>query len=283
MLNPVSNYIKQLISIHKKVLLWPINWLENRGSNEIAVFIRNIKNRLTDKKHRFGFDKTKMLFYVIESNQIHYFGNRIRGLNLYSHGLTNRAKKLSYSYLLNKIDISKDDIVIDCGANYADLFIWLKEKIKPENYITFEPGNEEFKTIIENAPQSTNNNIGLGNENCIKKFYINKQSADSSFIEPNFYTETAELKTITLSSYINKHGIKKIKLLKLEAEGFEPEILDGAHDIMYLIEYVAIDGGYERGVLREETFSYLTNFLINHGYEMMGINLESGRDLFKRT
>ena len=282
-MKPLKNYIIYLLSLRiKDILLYPANLLEKKGNNDIAFFVRNFRNTLRRQKHYFGFDTHKKLFYVIDDESKHYFGNRIRGFELYKNGLSDRAVSLANSYFLNKIEISKEDIIIDCGANYADLFLWLREKINSKNYITFEPGNEEFKTILENAPQSTNNNVGLGDENKTTTFYLNSQSADSSIIEPLSYTDTVEIKTITLSQYVNDNNIEKIKLFKLEAEGFEPEILEGSKDVIHLIEYIAIDGGYERGKLQEETFSYLTNFLLKNGFEMIGINLIGGRALFQR-
>ena len=34
---------------------------------------------------------------------------------------------------------------------------------------------------------------------------------------------------------------KKVKLLKLEAEGFEPEILQGSNKVLNKIEYIGVD------------------------------------------
>ena len=67
--------------------------------------------------------------------------------------------------------------------------------------------------------------------------------------------------TTTLNKFFKKSKLGKIKLLKLEAEGYEPEILLGANKILDKIEYIAIDGGYERGKNSEETLSSQLNFL----------------------
>lgn len=259
-----------------------INKLEYIRNDELAIFIKNIFNKLNKQKHTFGFDPIKQLFYVLEKDQKHYFANRTRGFYLYEKGLKDRSQDIAQTYLLNTIDISHRDIIIDCGANYADLFLWLKDKIDPKNYITFEPGVEEFKVISTNAPRSINNNLGLSNETKTSKFYLNSQDADSSIVEPSSYTNVVEIKTITLSDYVKEQNIKRIKLFKLEAEGFEPEILEGSKDILNLIDYIAIDGGYERGTSQEETFSYLTNELIKNGFEMKGVKLYDCRALFQR-
>lgn len=270
-MNLLSREIKKLI-----------NKLEYIKNDKLAIFIKNTQNKINQQKHRFDFDPRNQLFYVTEENRKQYFANRTRGFYLYEKGIEVRSTLTAHSYLLHTIDISKGDIVVDCGANYADLFLWFKDKINPQDYITFEPGIEEFKVISANAPQSMNNNLGLSNESKTTKFYLNSQDADSSIVEPTSYTNIVEITTTTLSQYVKENNIQKIKLFKLEAEGFEPEILEGSKDILDLIEYIAIDGGYERGIEQEETFSHLTNVLIKNGFEMIGVNLYEGRALFQR-
>ena len=71
--------------------------------------------------------------------------------------------------------------------------------------------------------------------------------------------------------------------MKLEAEGFEPEILLGAKDSIKYINYVAIDGGYERGIKQEETFTKLTNRLIESGFSIIFVNFKFGRALFNNN
>ena len=193
-----------------------------------------------------------------------------------------RAKRLFQSYGLGQIKFDKTDVVIDCGANYADLWLTLRHKISPQNYITFEPGETEYAAIKMNAPNGIHNNIGLADKSGNAKFYLNEADADSSIVMPAKFTKEVNIQTISLSEYLMCNPISKIKLFKLEAEGFEPEILKGAMPILDKIEYIAIDGGYERGIKKEETFSHLTNVLASHGYKMQTIIFEWGRALFRR-
>ena len=60
-------------------------------------------------------------------------------------------------------------------------------------------------------------------------------------------------------------------MLKVEAEGYEPEILLGAGDKINNFEYIAIDGGYEKGINKEQTFAEQTNILLDNGFELIDI------------
>jgi FkbM family methyltransferase len=244
------------------------------------LFLINIKLALKGQRVRIRFNSDLNLFYADEGEQKHYFGDLQRGSTLYKKGLLKRGNKLAKTYMLDFISFNKEDTVIDCGANYADIWLYLHGKINPRNYITFEPGVIEHSAINLNAPNGLHKNLGLSNHSGSSIFYVNEHDADSSLIEPSKYSHKIEIKVITLSEFIRSNNLQRIKLLKLEAEGWEPEIIDGALDVLSRIEYIALDGGPERGTSEEETFSRINNILLNKGFELIGTNFNYGRALF---
>lgn len=261
--------IKKIVIQIRNILISPINNLQASSNVKIAIASANLKLYLKGMKLRVGYNKKYKLFSITDRNKKHYFGSLLRGLKMYSNGLDIRAKKLFDSYLLNNIKFEHDDFVVDCGANYADLWLSLEGKIKPTSYITFEPGIVEHKCVQLNAPNGTHNCLGLDNKVSEVTFYVNERFGDSSLVEPPEYTHTIDVNTTTLESYITTNNIHKIKLFKLEAEGYEPEILDGAKSILGRIDYIAIDGGYERGLNEDETFTELNNTLLDSGFELI--------------
>lgn len=280
-MTPILSYLKAIASIHKQVLAGPINRLQASDNPSIAVAAANMKLRFKGTKLLVSYDGDSNLFAINDGEKKHYFGNLLRGLNVYKRGLSKRSEKLFNSYFLNTINFAKSDLVIDCGANYGDLWLALKNKIDPSCYVTFEPGILEHSAITHNAPNGAHNRLGLSNKEGEVTFYVNEKDADSSVVEPSHFTHVISIQTVTLSSYVEANKISRIKLLKLEAEGFEPEILEGAKPVLDKIEYIALDGGYERGVKQEETFSAANNILLSAGFEMVSINFEWGRGLFR--
>tara|TARA_B100001175_G_C19499958_1_gene637531 strand:- start:197 stop:1021 length:825 start_codon:yes stop_codon:yes gene_type:complete len=253
----------------KSFFSWPLNKLQSSNNPKLAVTASNFKFFLKRSQLNVSYDSKLDLYLIKDGSKIHYFGNLLRGLKFYNEGLLNRSKKLFNSYLLENIKFNDKDIVIDCGANYGDLWLSLEGKINPSSYITFEPGIKEYQSLILNAPDGTHNCLGLDNKNGRVQFFVNERFGDSSLVEPSNYSHLVEIETTTLSSYIESKDITKIKLLKLEAEGYEPEILEGANSIIHTIEYIAIDGGYERGINEEETFTSLNSFLLKSGFKMI--------------
>ena len=200
-------------------------------------------------------------------------GVRIRfrhvGLGLmYQFGIARRARSLGEDYFLNMIDFRDGDIVFDCGANIGDLKLWFRLHGIDVQYVGFEPAPMEFRCLVENVAPSKVFNVGLWNEEGVLRFYIASQSADSSLIEPAHYDEVIEVQTKRLDGFLTE----KVKCLKLEAEGAEPEILEGIGDKLHLVEYVTADCGWERGVKQESTLAPVTNFLVSRGFEMIAVN-----------
>ena len=189
---------------------------------------------------------------------------------------------INESYCLDFIDFSNNDIVIDCGANIGDLFIGLENLILPSNYIAVEPNPSDFKMLKLNTYNSILINKALGNQNKILPFYVATEDGDSSLVEPRKFDKIIDISVVRLDKIIQELKLKKIKLLKLEAEGYEPEILEGAGTMLEKFEYIAVDGGYERGPSCKQTFTTITNYLLNNGFEIKDIYFPWSRALFRR-
>jgi FkbM family methyltransferase len=274
---------KDFIRLVYKVLIIVLRKIQSRFPPTVACFFQNVLMFLVQSKVRFNFDKTSKLFCVKEEKVLRYFGDMSRGFDIYGRSLTARGKNLAASYCLSHIRFNQDDIVIDCGANYGDLYLYLDGKINKKNYITFEPGPIEHSCIKKSLPEAKCFNLGLSNEIGVKEFYLCSSLGDSSFEKPNFFTEIVNVEVTTLNHFFFNNRIKNCKLIKLEAEGCELEILHGAQKILKFCQYVAIDGGRERGINSELTFHKLNNFLLNNKFEMIDIFGPAYRALYKNS
>ena len=264
----------------KKIFFFVLNLL----SPKLSCDLNNIRQKFFRRNFFFHYDKSLNLYYVCEENLKMYFPDRLRGIHTYSYGIMNRATQLIQTYNLELIKFSNNDVVIDCGANYGDLYTWLKSKDLNINYISFEPSPLEFKCLQLNCLNQNNNNIALSDINGDINFFLKTDSGDSSTIEPSTgYTEKIKVKSCTLSSYVLNNKIQKIKFLKIEAEGSEPEVLKGSKEILSRVDYIGVDGSPERGIKNETTIDYAIEFLNKNGFkvEASNINKNYAKALFK--
>lgn len=89
--------------------------------------------------------------------------------------------------------------------------------------------------------------------------------------------ESTEIMSVTRLDVLET---RKIKLLKLEAEGGEIEVTLGALGILPNICYISADLGFERGVHQENTIAQVTNLLLENGFSMAKAIAPSGRMTF---
>ena len=165
-----------MISILKKFLNKILFFSFENLNKFLSIKLINLILTLKKREHFFGYCEEKKLYFVRDNLNKHFFSNRQRGFGLYYQGLKSRRDQLKNSYKLNHISFKKNDLVIDCGANYGDLWLFLKDKINSNNYISFEPGINEYKSLICNAPNSQNINQGLGDSNKFLDFYVNEKA-----------------------------------------------------------------------------------------------------------
>jgi FkbM family methyltransferase len=266
----------------KELILQKFN-RNNLFSNSIMVIIENSVARLCGLRVRFSYNPNDNIFFASEDLKQIKFSNRIRGFSLYRNGIKKRAEFIFDSYCLKNIVFSEDDVVIDCGANSGDLMIKLKEFIKLSNYIGIEPNPSDFEILKLNVSnESKLINKGLGNSNQSLPFYVCTEDGDSSFIEPKKYSQICDISVLRLDNLMQQLNLNKVKLIKIEAEGYEPEILEGLGSSIDKCQYIAIDGGYERGKNCEQTFTKLTNHLLNNGFEIIDIYFPLYRALFSK-
>lgn len=239
----------------------------------------NLRRRIQNES--FEYDESRDLFYVTDQlGNAHYFKDPVRGSHLYWHGLKNRGDFLSKSYFLDKVNFDRDSVVIDCGANYGDLYLFLQKIIDAKYYFAVEPGEDEFTCLSHNAPDANLFQCGLGEKDELKEFFLNSADGDSSFVKPAKSHKSIVLRCRPLDDLIEELDIRKIKLLKIEAEGYEPEVLHGADFALSITEYVAVDAGPERGETSEITVVDVFNILFGKGFTLVDFNKKNCRALF---
>jgi FkbM family methyltransferase len=181
---------------------------------------------------------------------------------------------LANSYLLNEIKIEENALVIDCGANVGDFFFAFKKASnKPFRYRGFEPNPTDFLCATFNVPLDSFDirveNIALWNRDCKLDFFVDTEHASSSLIEPKIHTSILNVEAMRLDSIMNETNIF---LLKLEAEGAEPEVLEGADRLLHSIRYIVADVGPERGENEEETRESVIKLLTEKGFSILKEN-----------
>ena len=208
-------------------------------------------------------------FLVRDSSNELIIGFKER-FEFYMQSIEHRYKLLSEEYMLDEINFYENDIIVDCGANIGEIYSLIKQ-INGKNYnfhyFGFEPSKFEFNILNKNSNNNVEQPLALFNKDTKKNFYLNGELADSSLIKNDKSSNIVKVYCVRLDSFIDVD--KKIKLLKLEAEGSELDVLKGATKILQNIEYISADLGFEINNNTESSFIEVNQFLIKNGFELM--------------
>lgn len=198
-------------------------------------------------------------------NRVIEFHNEPVGANVYSRGIKERGEGIGRAYFLNKISFNNGDTIIDCGANTGDLLLWFQNRNLDIEYIGFEPSKAEYNCLKRNIDPHKSINSALWNIDGRKDFFVSSNNGDSSIFQPIEFEDVHSVKTERLDKYIEK----TVKLLKVEGEGAEPEIIEGLGNKLELINYISADLSDERGPMLEYTVTQVTNLLLSNGFELL--------------
>ena len=241
-----------------------VSFLFKNTSKNIFCAIFNLIYRNDGKIY---FEDNKYIKRSPEGRNIAFPNKRVmRLVNDYKSQITNFAN----SYFINDLNIKDTDTIVDCGANVGELNIALKEKGLNVNYIAFEPEKEIYKSLVFNNSEKKSilHNIGLSNETTTKKLYSDISGGNSSFVEFGISNFT-ENKVTRLDTLLDN---TPIKLFKLDAEGYEPEVLEGCEDIFKNIQYISVDFGNERGVGQENTIAKVNKILQENNFSLIKVS-----------
>lgn len=76
------------------------------------------------------------------------------------------------------------------------------------------------------------------------RFFTAPDEADGSLI--NDSGQSIEMNVLPLDDIMRRRGFPHVRLIKLDAEGAEPEVLRGASETLQRTSYISIDTGEER-------------------------------------
>lgn len=216
-------------------------------SNENIIYETNLHNE-------------HLLFYdILPSNTVKYVENEIND---------------SYEYKkIMDIDFKEGDIVIDIGANVGMVSILLAKKFPFIKIYSFEPLKSNYDNLVKNIklnniPDKTifpfNTAVTKDGRDVFMLINLLNQGGSALNEYTNYYPP-ALLKTFckstTLNNIVNENNINKIKLLKIDCEGSEYEILYNA-DKKILQNIENLIGEFHK--VENENYYELTDYLSDY-------------------
>ena len=187
----------------------------------------------------------------------------------YMQNISTRLSHLSFEYMLSSIQFTDRDVVIDCGANIGELFLAIDQQLEEQiniNYYGFEPVEKDFQVLSRNSKNLIDIPLALSSDEQAREFYLRPKAADSSF-EPARSSKSILVDCVTIDRFFK--NFENIKLLKLEAEGFELDVLVGAKKSLSKIKFITADLGFELENNTVNSFDEVDKLLRGNNFELI--------------
>jgi len=201
----------------------------------------------------------------------------------YRKGVAARIENLVGKYGLNDATIESGGVFIDYGSNMGELGFWARRKNM--TYVAFEPEPPPAHCVDLNhfGGEAKARRVALWHRRETLEFFSTPEAADNSAFDTEKTRESRPAEALPL----NEAGVDLTgpgtHILKLEAEGAEPEILNGAKETLKTLHYIAAEFGYERGVEQRHTFVEVCNRLLPLGFRLVATNLGKCPVLFEKV
>ena len=176
-------------------------------------------------------------------------------------------------------------VIVDVGANIGEFSLGFLKLFPMATLIAVEPDPIAHECLVRNLSERNGNgkifiyNLALSDSTGQADFFVSTEEADSSLVQPIGETEIIKVRTCTLDTLLLESGIGEVAILKMDAEGHEPEVLYGALKSINQIVTLSIDVGAERrGSETALQVSNLLNVLKLENY----VSLENGSRLILR-
>jgi FkbM family methyltransferase len=139
-------------------------------------------------------------------------------------------------YGLSNIDFKPGDVVIDIGGHIGVVSIYLAKKYPFLKVYSFEPVNHNYEQFLKNIELNKipkgiinveNKAVTKDGRNIKLNFDFLNTSGASIFRDISYrYSQALDyIQSVSLDDIIKKHNIDTVKLLKIDCEGAEYEIL----------------------------------------------------------
>jgi FkbM family methyltransferase len=210
------------------------------------------------------------------------------GYSILKNNTVQKYKEKTNPYLAQKALIgNKENLCIfDVGAHYGETLIEYKSVFPNARIYSFEPFDESAEIFIKNTKSYSEIQLfrhAFSNKIGESEFYINSSDATNSLLNPtltNSWVDDATknkristVRTDTIDSFCAKNDIVRIDILKLDVQGGEVFVLEGAIQMLSTDKINMIFTEVEFITIYQDQplFHDVNEFLTRYDYKLFGL------------
>lgn len=215
-----------------------------------------------------------------------YIPNTTR-ISRFIWGIDHALNRLSAQYSSKSEDIMENTIVVDGGANIGEFSYWALRN-GAAGAIVIDPDDKNIycaRLNLERYEQKvTYLNRALSDSEGVSQFYFSQDSANSSMYGNSSKDEIQEIRNIettTLDNIFVNCLRNREYILKLDAEGHEPEVVKGAYQFLLHCDRYFIDVSAERYL--ESTQMEVEKLLTSYSLKYKVVTTQNSRIIIHKN
>lgn len=174
-------------------------------------------------------------------------------------------REIANFYKFDEIDFQAGDVVVDIGAHVGIISIYLANKHPDIQVYAYEPMPANFKRLLRNIEANETDNVIAVNKAVTSdgrdiELYGDIEKSSGS---PSMYGDgtKTEAKSVTLKEIFEEHEIVRCKLLKIDCEGAEYEILKGSSETLTQVDHMRGEFHHIEGESIDDLIKFCEGFV----------------------
>lgn len=204
------------------------------------------------------------------------------------------CKKFTREKIIANAIQSDNPVLFDIGAHFGESVEYLRSIFPNSLIYSFEPDPVSFD-VLKNKKYSNNPcfNMAVSRQTGKMAFYQNEISHTNSLLKINLNSKDSiriseelskksssyydkinnevEVEVITLDDFIIDNDIESIDLLKIDVQGGEIQVLEGASIALGKAKAVILEAAFYDFYEKRTTFYDIENVLLPFGFSMFNI------------
>lgn len=177
------------------------------------------------------------------------------------------------------------DLILDVGANSGQYATLMRQLGYANQIISFEPLHTVFTTLQTKTEKDSKwdaHNFALGEKNYTTHINVSKNTFSSSILDisskhveaapDSVVIEKEEIEVKTLNDFFPTLQSKyKNSFLKLDVQGFEKNVLEGASNVLHLMKGVQLELSLSPLYQNETGFAEMLTYMNVKGFELVSL------------
>lgn len=131
--------------------------------------------------------------------------------------------------------------VLDVGANIGMAAVWFRSLLSGERIHCFEPLVENTRLVALNCPEAVIHTMAVGAGPGTLELDVDEDAVMATSIPWRTRAERRQVPVVCLDEHIREHGLERISVLKIDAEGMELDVLQGAQETLRRTDQIVLE------------------------------------------